>query len=292
MTNNHNDQAASLRNMQKNKSLNSMSRQGVCCIAVASGKGGVGKTFMSVNLAVAFAKLNKKVLLLDADLGLANADIILGVNSKWTIQDAIFKGMDLKSVVAKSEYGVDLLSASSGSKEMMSLGSVRMNAFIKELIDFSTEYDILIFDCAAGIEASVMSFIAAAPQNIIVATPQPTSVMDVYALLKMIKQDNLTSKVSLIINQVDSDKQGAQVAETLNKVAKLHLSSEVKLQGIIPISKDVRSAIRQRKPFIEVYKDHIISERIRNIAKSILQNQDSKSNKFEPQKLVDGFLNL
>ena len=178
------NQADGLRNAQ-NSSKQLRNKKALRCIAIASGKGGVGKTFVSVNTAIALAKLGNKVLLIDADLGLANVDILMGQNPEFTLQDAIFHGRPIKDIVQKTPFGVDFLAASSGERDMVNLGNARLNNTVHELFSFASDYDILLFDCGAGISQSVMSFIAAAPQTIIVMTMEPTSIMDAYALMKV-----------------------------------------------------------------------------------------------------------
>ncbi|OGV49672.1 MAG: hypothetical protein A2017_07390 [Lentisphaerae bacterium GWF2_44_16] len=293
---NGNDQAASLRNMQsdENKKFDMQSKKAISCISVASGKGGVGKTFISVNLAIAFGLMNRRVLLVDADLGLANADIILGVHPEYSMQDAIFKGKSLTEITVRTEYGIDLISASSGSREMVSMGAARMGIFIKDLISFASEYDVLIFDCAAGIDSNVTSFIAAAPQCAIIANPQPTSIMDVYALSKLIHQDNLTENTGLIVNMVSDDNEGMKVARTLNFVSERYLSKSMELLGVIPYSPNVERAMHSRKPMIIKYEDDIVSDRIKKTAKGILQRQTALTSigNINTDKLVNGFLNI
>ncbi|OGV56342.1 MAG: hypothetical protein A2X49_07215 [Lentisphaerae bacterium GWF2_52_8] len=289
-----NDQAASLRARPKVSDGDklSLSKKAVCCMAVASGKGGVGKTFVAVNLAVSLGRLKKKVLLVDADLGLANADIVLGVHPEFSMQDALFKGKALQDVIVATPYGVDLLAASSGSKEMVSLGAARMGMFIKDLQSFASGYDVLIFDCAAGIDSSVTAFLAASPQNIIVATAQPTSIMDVYALMKIIHQDKLSDNVSLLVNMVSSDEQGMRVANTLSAVAKRYLSHDLDLLGIIPESQNAVRAVHARKPLVAEYEDDPASERFRKVAKLLLQRQSASTRigNLDAERLLQGFI--
>jgi len=288
------DQAASLRRpgarLDAFKAL--QSKRALSCFAVASGKGGVGKTFIATGLALALCALNRKVLLVDADLGLANADIVLGVHTEFSIQDAVFKGMPLRDVVTKTPYGLDLLAASSGSKEMVSLGEARMSSFIRDLISFAAEYDALIFDCAAGIDSAVTSFIAAAPQTIIVATSQPTSVMDVYALMKIIHQDNLSKNVGLVVNNVESDEQGRMVATALARVSEKFLLRPMDLLGVIPASGNIVRALQQRRPFLVAYPDDPAAERLKSLARTIVQRQtaSTKAGGLDGMKIFEGLL--
>ena len=139
------DQAASLRQTRaQTTSLQGKSR--VRCLAVSSGKGGVGKTFISVNLALSLKKQGKRVLIVDADLGLANADIVLGMTPEYTMQDAIFHGRPLREVICHAPYGVDLVAASAGSKEMVTLGDARLQNMLQDLLTLASDYDFILFD--------------------------------------------------------------------------------------------------------------------------------------------------
>ena len=287
------DQAASLRRQVPQGGLKSLqSKRALSCISVASGKGGVGKTFISCNLAMAFAALNRKVLLVDADLGLANADIVLGVHTEMSIQDAVFKGVPLRNVVTKTPYGLDLLAASSGAKEMVSLGEARMASFINDLVSFASEYDVLIFDCAAGIDSAVTSFIAAAPQTIIVATPQPTSVMDVYALMKIIHQDRLSKNVGLVVNMADSGDHGKRVAAALGRVSERYLSKPMDLLGVVTSSPNITKALQRRRPFLAEFPDDPAAESVKSLARTIIQRQTASTRPegLDGAKILEGLL--
>jgi len=291
----YSDQAAGLRRYSTNKG-NAGSipgKKAVCCLAVASGKGGVGKTFVSVNLAVALQRLGKQVLMVDADLGLANADIVFGVTPKYTLQDALFMGRSFDEVVCKTPYGVHLLGASSGTKEMVSMGAARISMLINELLRFANNYDVLLFDCAAGIDQNVTAFLSAAPQAIIVATPQATSIMDAYALLKIIHQDKLTEQVGLIVNMSKQESQGQKVLETLTRVAHNYLSNcNVDLLGIVPQSAAVSQALQKRRPLLDFDEDDPAAVRIKEIAKSILQKRRGNTQLGEQQaaKLLNSLM--
>ncbi len=186
------------------------------------------------------------------------------------------------------------LAASSGSKEMVSLGQARMGMFIKELISFATNYDVLIFDCAAGIDHNVTAFIAATPQSVIVANPQPTSLMDVYALIKLIHQDDLSSNIGIIVNCADSEAQGQGVVKALNQVAQAYLSKSIDLLGVIKKSDKVSKSIHMRKPLVEAFKNDDVSADIRRIAGRILKKQAGVNSleRLDGDKLLKGLLKV
>jgi flagellar biosynthesis protein FlhG len=175
---------------------------------------------------------------------------------------------------------------------MVTLGAARMGIFIKKLISFAAEYDVLLFDCAAGIDKSVTSFISATPQSIIIATAQPTSIMDVYALLKIIHQDSLSENVSLVVNMVDFEGQGRKVADTLSMVSQKYLSRSMDLLSILPNSNNVKKALHMRKPLVSVFEDDPLAERIRRAARIILQRQKgmTKLENLKTEKLINGLM--
>jgi flagellar biosynthesis protein FlhG len=266
------DQAAGLRRTGVPTAAGRREQQRITCLAVASGKGGVGKTFVAVNLALAFSQLRRKVLLVDADLGLANSDIALGVTPQHTLEEALFQGLDLREVVSPTAYpGVDLLAASSGTRQMVNLGEARVSSFIKELLRFAGGYEVLIFDCAAGIGNLVTAFVTAAPQTLVVANPYPTSIVDVYALIKVIHQEALDTEVSVVMNMVDDEEYAGRVMERLQAVVKNYLDINVQAIGNIPYSEGVAASLQRRKPLLAVAPDDPAARQLQLLARSILQ---------------------
>jgi flagellar biosynthesis protein FlhG len=285
------DQADGLRN-SKAKIPQLKNKKALRCIAIASGKGGVGKTFVSVNLAIALANLGNKVLLIDADLGLANVDILMGHNPEFTLQDAIFHGKSISDIVQKTSFGVDFLAASSGERDMVNLGSARLNNTVHELFSFAADYDILIFDCGAGINQSVTSFIAAAPQTIIVMTMEPTSIMDAYALMKVARQDKLSDNINIILNMVRSDEQAQKIFENLTKISENYLYSSVNLLGMIPYSSSVRKAVLKREPIMASNDSGELVSRLRGIAKRIMAGETITMNEINTEAVLKGILSI
>lgn len=269
------DQASTLRTAPPPASTGPASRRAILCIAVASGKGGVGKTFFSVNLAVALHSLGRRVLLVDADLGLPNADIVLGAAPEMTLEDCLFRGANLADIVVSTPFGPDLLAANSGAREMVSLGEARLSLFVEELVEFAARYDVLLFDCASGINSSVTAFIAAVPQSIIVMQPEPTSLMDAYALLKVITQEELSPAVSLILNGVREQKTAERILTQLTSVTRRYLDRELDCIGTIPHCTRADAAMRARQPLVTFDKEDPASLQLQRIARRILQQQQA-----------------
>lgn len=219
-------------------------------VAISSGKGGVGKTFLTVNLALALRKHRKRVLIVDADLGLANADIALGVSPELTLQDVVFNGRPLEEVVCQGICGVDLVAASSGSREMVMLGESRLATLIDALRRLALSYDVVLLDCASGIAPMVLDIIAASRHNLIVVTPDPASIMDVYALSKVVHQRQLASELNIVINRVRQPSEGRRAFQVLQEATRRFLCADLRLAGMLPHSNGANRALADGQPLL------------------------------------------
>jgi len=284
------DQAAGLRSTVPASKL--QSKKALRCFAIASGKGGVGKTFTSVNVALALAKLGNKVLLMDADLGLANVDILMGTTPKYTLQDAVFYDKPISEVVHHTPFGVDFLPASSGERDMLNLSNIRLGNIVGELLSFASNYDILLFDCGAGINPSVTSFIAAAPQTIIVMTMEPTSIMDAYALMKVCRQDKLSDNFNVVLNMVRSDEQARNVFNKLTKISENYLFSTINLLGTVPYSRNVSDAVLKRTPLCHLSPNDPVSKSIMSIAGKIMGTSGKPLSEVNGEAIIKGIMKL
>ncbi|AHC14603.1 MinD/ParA family protein [Salinispira pacifica] len=242
------DQAEALREiMQGNSQLaNSKTR----IITVASGKGGVGKTNISTNLAIAYGKLGKRVVLMDADLGLANVNVVLGIIPKYNLYHLIRKQKTMKDILMDTQYGIQLVAGASGFSKLANLSEEERNNFIKELTELSSA-DVIIIDASAGVNNNVLSFIAAADDAIIVTTPEPTAITDAYGIIKIIATeiDNLGLSLKLIVNRVSSVTEGKKVAERVTNIASQFLNLKVDYLGYVFEDTAVRDAVKKQKPF-------------------------------------------
>lgn len=234
---------------QETGSRSSVARQ-LRCMAIGSGKGGVGKTVCSVGLSTALTRMGYRVLLFDADLGLANVDLQIGANPVFTLQDVVYGNCALERAVVSVPNGPDILAASSGSREMVAMGEARRDLLVDQLIKYAASYDYLIIDTEAGIGSGAITFLSAVPQVGVVVANEPTSIMDAYALIKILYESPNPPEIRLIINQVRDIEEGKVLAERLNGIARRFLGRSLEVAGIITHDLVVGDAIRARRSVV------------------------------------------
>jgi len=220
-------------------------------IAVTSAKGGVGKTNLSVNMALAFARLGKKVVVMDADLGLANVNVMFNIVPKYNLYHVIKRQKTIREILVETDYGISIVAGASGFSQIANLGEDERQNFITELETLSFA-DIIIIDTAAGVSSNVLDFIAAADDAIIVTTPEPTAITDAYALIKIIatEYDTVNIKLKLVVNRSRGAVEGKKVADKITGVAGQFLYIKVDYIGFIYDDQTVPGAVRSQKPFM------------------------------------------
>lgn len=220
-------------------------------IAVASGKGGVGKTFFSITLAHALSKMGKRVLLFDGDLGLANVDVQLGLMPKRDLNDVIRGRLSLEKVVQTYEDGdFDIIAGRSGQASLSALPSQRLSLLRDQLIDISSKYDVVIIDLGAGVDRTVRMLSAAATRTLLVTTDEPTSLTDAYAFIKLGSAAGMSRKVSIVINQAASASDGEKTYKTLLKACENFLKLTPPLAGLVRHDPRVKESIRHQTPIL------------------------------------------
>lgn len=264
------DQAEKLRNIVKQqKSPRHISR----LITITSGKGGVGKSSIAVNLAIAFSRLGKRVIILDADFGLANIEVMLGIRPKYNLADIMFRGKNLSDIITKGPENIGFISGGSGIQELTALTKDQLIYLINKLVELDRMTDIIIVDTGAGITDSVMEFVAASSEVIMVATPEPTSITDAYALLKTLNRKADFSiedtVIKMIINRLTPDDNGEEIYDKLSIVANRFLKLKLEYIGSIPMDNTVSKAVMQQKPAICVYPNSKFSKLITNFAERL-----------------------
>lgn len=217
-------------------------------MTISSGKGGVGKTNFAVNLACSLSQSGKKVLVFDADLGLANVDILINVKTDKSIRDFLSGEAEANSIIVKSDYGFDVLPAASGFLELAQITPEEFEKLIEIFVNLDDLYDYVIFDTGAGISENVIRFVPLADMFIIITQPEPTAVTDAYALMKVVNQEYDIKDMFLIINRVRSEKSGQLIFDNLNKVIQKFLDINLKLLGFLREDPVLIKSVRSQKP--------------------------------------------
>lgn len=248
------DQAEQLRKLVNKQTVHHNQAR---VITVTSGKGGVGKSSTSVNMAIQLSKLGLRVLILDADFGLANVEVMLGIRPQYSLADLMFKGKELQDIITPGPENIGFISGGSGIQELAKLTREQIIYLIQKLVQLDELADIIIVDTGAGISDSVLEFVAASSEVLLVATPEPTSITDAYALLKTLnrKADFSTkdTKIYMIANRISSEKEGREIYEKLNIVVKKFLNLDFEYLGGVPYDKMMSQAIMQQKPATMLY---------------------------------------
>ena len=222
-------------------------------IAVTGGKGGVGKSNVSINLSIALARMGRRVVLLDADLGLANIDVLLGISSKGNIADVINGTASLKDVMVEGPQGVKIVPASSGTQKMVSLNPMEHAGLINAFSEIASDLDVLIVDTAAGISDGVVSFLRAAQEVVVVVVDEPTSITDCYALIKLLNRDYDMYRFRVLANMVKSQEEGRHLFSKLTHVTDRFLDVALQYVGCIPFDEAVKRSVQRQRPVIEAY---------------------------------------
>jgi len=266
------NQARTLKNIVSNRMRSSSLR----VLAVSSGKGGVGKTNIVANLACALAKRNKKVLVVDADLGLNNIDILLGLAPKFNIGHVLSGEKNVEEIIIEGPADIQLLPAGDGLQELTQLDSEKKVMLMEELDRVSNGYDFLIFDTGAGISTNVTYFCSAAHDILLVATTEPTSLTDVYALIKILHTKHAQKHFRMIINSVESEREAQLIFRNLIAVTDRFLPNvSVEYLGYIMSDLNVPKAVRQQKAFVELYPHTKVSRCINRLAQKLADEKRS-----------------
>lgn len=250
-------------------------------ITISSGKGGVGKTNFSVNLAIALAKLGKRITLIDADLGLANVDVLLDIVPKYNLNHVIRMEKTIEEIIVEGPYGINIISGGSGLLEMANLTKEKLSRLIDGFQTLNSRSDYILIDTGAGLSDSVISFVEAAHDVILIVTPDPTSITDAYALIKNIHQ--MEKNVRIVVNRVDSNKEGYEVFNKIHLAAKRFLNSEIEHLGFIYEDSSVKKSVKIQTPVMLAYPNSLASKGIEMIAYNIENNGvfESEPNTFK-----------
>ena len=250
-------------------------------ITVTSGKGGVGKTNVSVNMALAYARLGKKVLVMDADLGLANVNVMLRMTPRYNLYHVIRKQKTMQEIIAETDYGISIVAGASGFSKIANLTEEERQYFIEELETLANA-DIIIIDTSAGVSSNVLDFIAAADDAVIITTPEPTAITDAYGIIKIIatEYDDRNFGLKLVVNRVKSAVDAKKVADRMTTIAGQFLNLKVDYLGFIYDDEVVSQAVLKQKPFMAIDPRSRASQCIQHIVGKLEKSEPRQTGGF------------
>lgn len=257
----HIDQAAGLQRIAQ--------PHPVRVIAVTSGKGGVGKTNVSVNLGIAMAMSGKQVMLLDADLGLANVDVMLGLHPKYNLSHVINGERSLEEVIIEGPAGLKVVPASSGVKQMAELNPLAHAGLIRAFSELSHSLDVLIVDTAAGVSDSVVSFSLASQEVVVVVCDEPASITDAYALIKLLSREHGMRHFHILANMAKGVQEGRELYEKILRVTDRFLDVTLNYMGLVPFDEYLRKAVQKQRAVLDVYPRSRAAVAFKNLAHKV-----------------------
>lgn len=271
------DQAQKLR--EKVSQINNSPPNNTRVIAITSGKGGVGKTSLSVNLAIQLQQQGKRVIIIDADFGLANVEVMLGIRPTYNLSDLIYNNKSVEDIITEGPEGVGFISGGSGVQDLVNLDKSNIKILISKLAKLDTLYDVVIIDTGAGIADSVLEFVVSSPEVIVIVTPEPTSITDAYSLLKAVnrKKEFKTSNKSIkvISNRVSDEAEGMEIYNKLSIVVSKFLNINLEYLGYILHGKEASKAVIEQKPITMSYPNSGVTKCFINISEKLV-NGDCK----------------
>jgi len=257
------DQAQNLRDLVGKK-------RNLRVISIASGKGGVGKSSLSVNLAVTLSRLGVRVLIIDADFGLANVDVMLGVSSKYDISYFLRGEKSLNDIIQLGHEGVRFISGGSGVNDLINMGEDELTGLISGIVSIEAPIDFIILDTGAGINEIIIQIILASSETIVVTTPEPTAILDAYALVKTIVKRRASHPLDVIINKCGGKAEAQRVQAGFVEVVGRHLGKNINPLGLITYNQEVPNSIKRQVPITVSAPDCLTSKEIERIARTLL----------------------
>ncbi|HPE80553.1 MAG: MinD/ParA family protein [Chromatiaceae bacterium] len=255
------DQASGLRQM--------VNPRPVRAVAVTGGKGGVGKTNVSVNLGVAAAEMGQKVMLLDADLGLANIDVVLGLHPKYDLSHVMRGECTLEEALVEGPSGLKVIPGASGVQALAELSPAEHAGLIRAFSEVAADTELLIVDTAAGISDTVLSFSRASHEIVVVVCDEPASITDAYAIIKLLNRDYGHQRFRVLANMVRSAQEGRDLYNKMCRVTDRYLDVTLSFMGAIPYDESLRKAVRAQRPVVQAFPRSRVAQVFRSLAKKI-----------------------
>ncbi len=253
-------------------------------IAVTSGKGGVGKSNFTLNLGIHWARQGKKVLMVDADMGMANADLLLGWTGKPHLGEFLAGLKPLDKIIQRHTSGLDVIVGLSGSRLIPATLEAHLPQCLKEIQALVGRYDVVLFDTGAGAGRVVTEFLAAAQEVVVVTNPEPTAMMDAYSLMKLVAAQGAGQRWYLLVNMALSEDEASTTAKSLIKAAGKFLGQDVSYLGWLPRDNEVLTAVRRQTPWVDGAPGSTVTRRLKELARSLDQNTPS-----DPRTTLNAF---
>ncbi|MFS1513181.1 MinD/ParA family protein [Chengkuizengella sp. SCS-71B] len=269
------DQAQGLRNLIKMQSNSNDNKTRV--ITITSGKGGVGKSNLTLNLALALQLKGFKVLIFDADIGMANIDVLMGVTPKYNLYHLLKREKNIKEIITKGVYDLQIISGGSGIQELLNLSQADLEYFAYEASKLLGSVDYIIFDTGAGLTQQSLNLMMSSHETIVVTTPEPTSITDAYAIIKMVHSMNQQIQFKMIINRVTTQKEGRLTSDKISLVARQFLNLELSTLGYICEDVNISKAVKRQTPFLTAYPNTSASRDIQQICRTFLSDENETS---------------
>ncbi len=290
------DQASTLRRIstaEQSGPVTGVRRRGTRIIAVTSGKGGVGKTNAVANIAVALSELERKVVVFDADFGLANIDVLLGLTPRFHLGHVLFGNKSLTEIMVQGPNGIRIIPASSGLQRLSELTSEQRNYLVESFADLHSDTDYLLIDTAAGISRNVIHFLLSAQEVIVVSAPEPTAIVDGYAVIKIILKEEPSKMVHVLINSVQREEEAREVFAQINSVVRRFLGRDVHYLGHVEKDPRVPQAVRSQVLVTRQFPESPASRCFRQLARTLSQQEGISAGKDSLvwEKLLNDWVN-
>lgn len=287
------DQAEQLRNVIKQKNQNNINNARV--LTITSGKGGVGKSNMAVNLAIWFRKMGQRVIILDADFGLANVEVMFGTVPEYNLGDLIFGGKSIREIITRGPMDIGFISGGSGIVDLNNLSKEQIAYLVHSLSLLNDLCDVLIIDTGAGVSDAVLEFVLASPEVIMVTTPEPSSLTDSYSLLKALYKSpkfiRNGTNIHLVANKVNSEMEGEAVYTKLNSVVEKFLDGKLHYLGMIPADPILEKAVRNQKMVSVVAPNAKSTKAFEIISQNLITGDDKNRYRWGITQLFNNFIN-
>lgn len=284
-----NDQAQTLRDLVSTRHDMRPGARTTKIITVTSGKGGVGKSNFTLNFALTLQQKGFKVLVFDADIGLANIDVLMGITPKYNLYHLLKKEKTIWDIIHTGYNGLEFIAGGSGFSDLIRLTEEQLDYFAEQVSQLHGHCDVILFDTGAGLSKETLKFILSAEETIVVTTPEPTSITDAYAIIKMVNNMQPGIRFKLVINRVTEPKEGKQTADKITLVAKQFLQMDIPTLGYVADDSNISKAVKRQVPFSIAFPNSAASQNLREMADMFVQGQT-----FEPQMHqgsgVKGFL--